>query len=235
MRALFIQQDHVSPPGPVGEALAERGYEIVEFNVVPEERFDDPHLTVEFPDPLDFDVIVPMGAVWAVYDADKISWIADELAMLRRAHENGVSILGLCFGGQALAAALGGSVMPAGGEEIGWYVVDSDEQELVGAGPWFQWHSDKFEAPPGSRVIARTELSPQAFVIGHSMGLQFHPELTPEQLESWLEHGGRAYLESKEIDADDLLSETRGTAEAARLRTRALVHHFLDQIAATRG
>ena len=219
MRALFIQQDHVSPPGPVGEALAERGYEIVEFNVVPEERFDDPHLTVEFPDPLDFDVIVPMGAVWAVYDADKISWIADELAMLRRAHENGVSILGLCFGGQALAAALGGSVMPAGGEEIGWYVVDSDEQELVGAGPWFQWHSDKFEAPPGSRVIARTELSPQAFVIGHSMGLQFHPELTPEQLESWLE----------------LLSETRGTAEAVRLRTRALVHRFLDQVAATRG
>ena len=106
---------------------------------------------------------------------------------------------------------------------------------MVGAGPWFQWHSDKFEAPPGSRVIARTELSPQAFVIGHSMGLQFHPELTPEQLESWLEHGGRAYLESKEIDADDLLSETRGTAEAARLRTRALVHRFLDQVAATRG
>ena len=231
MRALFIQQDHVSPPGPVGDALAERGYEIVEFNVVPEERFDDPHLTVEFPDPREFDVIVPMGAVWAVYDADKIHWIRQELDLLRTAHEAGVSVLGLCFGGQALAAALGGSVRPADGEEIGWYVVDSDEPELVAPGPWFEWHSDLFEPPPGARVIARTELCPQAFVIGHSMGVQFHPELTPSQLSSWLEHGGRAYLDTHEVDADDLLSETRGTEVAAAMRTRTLVHRFLDTVA----
>lgn len=232
MRALFIQQDHVSPPGPVGDALVERGYEIVEFNVVPEERFDDPHLSVEFPDPREFDLIVPMGAVWAVYDADKIHWIAQELELLRTAHESGVSILGLCFGGQALAAALGGAVRPAGGTEVGWTVVDTDDADLVAPGPWFEWHSDLLDPPPGATVVARTELCPQAFVIGHSMGVQFHPELTPTQLESWLAHGGRTYLEDHDIDADALLSETRGTASAAAKRTRTLVNRFLDTVAA---
>ena len=59
MRALFVQQDHVSPTGPVGDRFRHHGYEVVELLVVPPERFASPDVTVEFPDPRDYDVIVP--------------------------------------------------------------------------------------------------------------------------------------------------------------------------------
>ena len=73
-----------------------------------------PSVTVSFPDPLSYDAIVPMGAAWSVYDRDRIgTWIEDELGFLRRAHGAGVPVLGICFGAQALAAALGGKVVRA--------------------------------------------------------------------------------------------------------------------------
>ena len=36
--------------------------------------------------------------------------------------------------------------------EIGWHRVDTDEPDLVEAGPWFQWHQDRWVAPEGARV-----------------------------------------------------------------------------------
>ena len=126
MRVLFVQQDHMSPTGPVGEAFTDHGFDVQEFMVVPEEHFHEPAVTVAFPDPLAFDAIVPMGAAWSVYDHDRIgTWIGDELDFLRRAHGAGVPVLGICFGGQALAAALGGMVVRAEVPEIGWTTVET--------------------------------------------------------------------------------------------------------------
>ncbi|WP_267883791.1 glutamine amidotransferase-related protein [Streptomyces sp. NRRL S-646] len=48
------------------------------------------------------------------------SWIGGELALLRKAHRFGIPVLGVCFGAQALTAALGGSVEPSPRPEIGW-------------------------------------------------------------------------------------------------------------------
>src|SRR5262245_50600371 len=124
MRVLFVQHDHVSPVGAVGEAFAGRGYDVEEFGVVPAARLTSPDVDADFPDPTRYDAIVPMGAPWSVYDHGAIgSWLAAELAMLRRADEHGVPVLGICFGGQALAAALGGRVERAPAPELGWTVV----------------------------------------------------------------------------------------------------------------
>jgi GMP synthase-like glutamine amidotransferase len=232
VRALFVQQDHVSPTGPVGDRLRVRGYAVEDLLVVPPERFATPDVRVTFPDPRDYDVIVPMGAPWSVYDTATIgTWIGDELGFLRQAHEVGVPVLGICFGGQALAAALGGSVQPSSSPEIGWYDVDTDDPALVGTGPWFQWHSDSFAPPPGARTFARTSVGPQAYTIGRSLGLQFHPELTPEQLVAWLDNGGAGTLAEHRVDADQLLARTRATAREAEARTHALVDAFLDRVA----
>jgi GMP synthase-like glutamine amidotransferase len=232
VRALFVQQDHVSPTGPVGDRFRHHGYEVVELLVVPPERFGTPDVTVEFPDPREFDIIVPMGAPWSVYDEDAIgSWIGAEIAFLRDAHDVGVPIFGICFGGQALAAALGGSVQRGAEPEIGWYHVDSEDPGLVGHGPWFQWHYDRFTPPPGARSFASTPLGPQAFTIGRSLGLQFHPEITPDQLLAWLDNGGEPELATRGIDRDDLVSQTHSVAEAAAARTHALVDAFLTQVA----
>src|SRR6202044_1674646 len=110
-RVLFVQQDHVSSLGYVGEALADRGFDVETLQVVPAEHFAVPAVSVVFPDPLECDIVVPLGAPWSVYDSATIgAWVGEELVFLRAAHDAGVPVLGICFGGQALAAALGGAV-----------------------------------------------------------------------------------------------------------------------------
>jgi GMP synthase-like glutamine amidotransferase len=232
VRALFVQQDHLSPTGPVGDRFRHHGYEVVELLVVPAERFESPDVTVEFPDPRGFDVIVAMGAPWSVFDEATIgTWIGAEIAFLREAHEADVPVLGICFGGQALACALGGSVQPAPEPEIGWYDVSSDDPGLLGAGPWFQWHYDQFTPPPGATTFASTTVGPQAYTIGRSLGLQFHPELTPDQLVAWLDNGGEAALDAHGISRTTLVNQTLATAAAAATRTHTLVDAFLTQVA----
>lgn len=230
MKALIVQQDHVSPHGPVGEAFAERGYEIVEMQVVPRESFHTPDVTVVFPDPRDFDVIVPMGAPWSVYDHDRIgTWVRDEVDFLRAALESNVPVLGICFGGQLLAAALGGAVIPAERAEVGWTTVETTRPDVVDPGPWFQWHGDRWVLPEGVAAIAWTDVSEQAFVSGNSMGLQFHPELTPEMLDLWLGNGGDVHVRELGFDPDELVRETQARKAEAQARARDLVTRFLDR------
>jgi GMP synthase-like glutamine amidotransferase len=235
MRVLFVQQDHVSPPGPVGEAFADRGYDVEEFLVVPQERFARPGVDAAFPDPTRYDAVVPMGAPWSVGAADIASWVSAELAMLRTAVTAGVPVLGICFGGQALAAALGGAVEPAPATELGWVEIGTDDPDLVAAGPWFQWHQDRWVLPPGAREIARTPVASQAFVVGRSLAVQFHPELTPPQLDGWLANGGARFLEANGWDAEELRARTRNEAAAAGRRARALVRAFIERVATARA
>ena len=89
-----------------------------------------------------------LGASWSAYDASLHSWLLPELQLLRDAHEAQVPVLGVCFGGQLLAAAHGGSVARSAHPEIGWYDVESDD-DLVPAGRWFQWHYDRWQLPGG--------------------------------------------------------------------------------------
>ena len=228
MRVLFVQQDHMSPTGPVGEAFADRGFDVQEFLVVPEEHFDEPSVTVTFPDPVTFDAVVPMGAPWSVYDRDRIgTWIDDELDFLRRAHQAGVPVLGICFGGQALATALGGMVVRAERPEIGWTTVQTSRPDLIEPGPWFQWHADRWVLPEGVRAFARTDAAEQAFTAGRSMGVQFHPELTPRMLDGWLGNVGREHAVAFGADPDQLVAETAVRSTEAGTRARRLVAGFL--------
>ena len=91
--------------------FTECGYDVATFGVVPAERVGDPAGPVEFPDPARYDVIVPLGARWPVYDeALQRTWVGAEMQMMRDAADAGVPTLGVCFGGQLLAQAFGGSV-----------------------------------------------------------------------------------------------------------------------------
>jgi GMP synthase-like glutamine amidotransferase len=215
----IVEQQPDAPAGLLAEWALARGHHVVTLRA--------PELGAgPWPDPTRFGAIAPLGAEHSVHaSADR--WIAPQIAFLREAHERGVPVLGLCFGGQALAAALGGDVRVAPEPEIGWLELESLDGGAVARGPWFAWHYDTFTLPPGARELARSAACPHAFRLGTSVGLQFHPEVTPAIVEGWL-HGGRDTLAARRIDADALRAQT--LAGAAQHRERAFA--LFDAIAA---
>jgi GMP synthase-like glutamine amidotransferase len=235
MRALVIQHDHVSPPGPVSDQLERRLYDVVEHQVVPEESFHSPGVPADFPDPRDFDLLVLMGAPWSVYDRELIgSWVVPELQLAREADEAGVPTLGICFGGQVLAAAHGGIVERSPMPELGWVDIETDRAALVPPGPWFQWHFDRWWLPSGATEVARNPAASQAFVLRRNLAVQFHPELTPAMLQGWLGNGGQQQLESLGVDVASVVEATDREAAAAEARTHALVDAFVDHFCSSR-
>jgi GMP synthase-like glutamine amidotransferase len=156
-------------------------------------------------------------------DSPDRAWIADELAWLRRADEAGVPVLGICFGGQALAAAFGGRVEAAGRKEIGWSMIESLDEDLIPKGPWLEFHGDRFFPPAPARVLAHNEVGVQAFSLRQHLGVQFHPEPDGALLTKWLDAGGREEAEREGADADRFLAETRAQEPVARRRADALV------------
>jgi GMP synthase-like glutamine amidotransferase len=237
VRVLFVKQDHNSPSGLIGDAFSALGYDISELVVVPADRFRSPDVTVSFPDPAGYDAIVAFGAIWAFYDDATIgTWIHDEIAFTRAAMAAGVPVLGICFGGQMLAAAVGGRVERAPAPEIGWTTISTREPGLIDAGPWLEWHYDRFLLPPGVAALATSDLgggqvANQAFTVGRALGLQFHPEVTEPVLDAWLSHGGADELVTVGDDPSRLLAETRLLADGAAARTHELVRRFVTDVA----
>ena len=231
MRALLIQHDHICTPGFVGERLLDRGFDLVVHQVVREDRFLSPNVEIEFPDPTDFDAIIPMGAPWSVYDHEAIgTWVPAELTMLRDAHQHEVPVLGICFGGQMLAAAHGGSVARSAAPEIGWVNVDSDDESLVPSGTWFQWHYDRWQLPKHAQEVAHNANSSQAFILGRNLAVQFHPEMTSEILTSWIATGGAAEVDQFGMELETLVRQTAENDVSNRERAHRLVDQFLDRM-----
>lgn len=232
MRALVIQHDHVSPPGPVGDRLEARMIDIELHQVVPVDDFDHPGVPARFPEVTRYDAVVVMGSPWSVYDEERIgSWVVPEAALLRDADAAGVPVLGICFGGQLLAQAHGGRVERAPVPEVGWVTIETDDEQLVPHGPWFQWHFDRWVLPPGAHEIARNAISSQAYILRRNLAVQFHPELTSGMLHGWLDNGGDVQAVRAGFDPDEMYAATVAEDPAARARAYALVDAFLDRVA----
>lgn len=229
---LFICNDDLATEAMLGEAFADCGFDIATFEVVPAERSDNPAGPVTFPDAAGYDVLVPLGARWPVYDeALRRSWVGAEMQMMRDAAAAGVPTLGVCFGGQLLAQAFGGTVTRSATPEVGWYDVASDNPDVIPAGPWFQWHFDHWTLPPDAVEIARTAASSQAFVLGRALALQFHPELDSALLERWLADDRVGEAAGVGRSHDELRSATAELEQNAARRLHALVRGFLAQVA----
>lgn len=166
----------------------------------------------DWPDPGRARAVVALGSDRSVH-ASPDTWIAAQVGFLGAAHAAGVPVLGICFGAQALATALGGTVVRAARPEIGWVDVEGDAPGI--GGRWFSWHDDVITAPPGAEALAASAHSLHAFAIGASVGVQFHPEVTPAIVADWVGRAG-AELRREQIDAQALLDETAAGAVGAR-------------------
>jgi GMP synthase-like glutamine amidotransferase len=230
-RVLFLQHDHVSPPGPLAERFSDHGFDATCFEVVDEAHAQHPGVDVAVPSFCDFDVVVPLGSPWSVYDRRLAPWFDREVRELVEADASGVPVLGVCFGAQALAVAHGGHVERGATPEIGWFEVDSVAPDLVAPGAWFQYHFDVITAPPGAAVLATSPLALQAFSLRRNLGVQFHPEATEALVELWLDPLGTAEVVGAGVDPDELRRGTASRVAANRVRAHALVDAFLAQVA----
>ena len=103
-------------------------------------------------------------------------------------------MLGVCLGSQLIARAAGARVFQAAEPEVGWLpveVTDEGAADPVAAAlparfDAFQWHHYTHDLPDGAVELARSPVCTQAFRLGRAWGVQFHPEVRAEQVESWL-------------------------------------------------
>jgi GMP synthase-like glutamine amidotransferase len=224
LRALVVQHEKSTPGGYVDDWLVRRGAVQDTLHIYSDARDVSPG---------DYDLIVTLGSASAAYD-EAVPWLDRELRLLRSAADGDVPVLGICFGGQILARALGGRAFRNQRAEIGWRRIRSNDHELVPEGPWLQWHFDAFTVPPGSRLIAENEIGPQAYLGGRCLGLQFHPEVTAEIMREWAT-SDREELAREGVDPSALVEETSRRERESRAAALRLFDSFLRRSVDGRG
>jgi GMP synthase-like glutamine amidotransferase len=228
MRAVLVANRSDCDPGFVGQSLRSRGYSFTEF--IREDHQNWPALE-------GFDLVVSMGSSWSTYWGEVSQAVQAEQLLLARAIDQGIGVLGICFGAQQLSIVLGGEVTKAQSPEIGWYHVFpvaeslSIVPEALTAGPWMQWHSDRFSVPSVATVLADSPVGPQAMVCGRALGLQFHPEVTESIIRSWTSDGGEAELLAVGLTPAELLARTQENLDSAQQRCDGVIEWFLSLVA----
>jgi GMP synthase (glutamine-hydrolysing) len=196
-RALIIR--HVPYEGVAGyrQPIEEAGYAIDRIDVA-----DPAFKTLDLREP---DLLIMMGGPMGVYEQDRHPWIACQLRRLRLRLEADRPTLGVCFGAQMIAAALGAEVFPGPVKEVGFHPValqdsgaDSPLTHLVDV-PVLHWHGDTFTRPEGVELLASSHLyEHQAFRRGQNLlALQFHAEMgEDERFHQWIEEWPESVCEA---------------------------------------
>lgn len=183
-KILSIQNIACETLGALEEPLRSEGYELYEIQAPSD----------QIPKGADeFNAIIILGGPMSVYEG--IEYLKKEQALIWDANQKQVPTLGICLGSQLIAGALGGTVHRGIKKEIGWHDIHITSAGLNGLFKGFgqkdlrvfQWHGDTYTLPPNTKILAYSDLYPQAFQIGNAYGLQFHLEVTMGMIRTWLE------------------------------------------------
>jgi GMP synthase (glutamine-hydrolysing) len=210
--------------GVFGDVVRERGHTLEEWSLA----WDAP-----LPRPLDaYSAVLVFGGAMHADQDDHHPWLREEDFFLQRLLDLHMPVLGICLGAQLLAKAAHAPVYPAEEAEVGWYAVELTEagadDPVLGRLPQtfdaFQWHYYAHDVPAGAVELARNHVCTQAFRLGDSAwGVQFHPEVTLHQVQSWIH-------EEKGLPVDPglLLAETTERIDAWNALGRDLCAGFVD-------
>jgi GMP synthase (glutamine-hydrolysing) len=220
VRVLALTHGPNVGPGVFADAVRAGGHELVEHELpvagVPQ---DEP------------DAIVVLGGAMHPDEEKRHGWLVPELRYLEEHLERGTPMLGVCLGSQLVARAAGARVFRAAEPEVGWILVELNDaaaaDPVVASLPTrfeaFQWHHYTHDLPHGAVELARSSVCTQAYRLGRAWGVQFHPEVRQEQVESWLAE------DPDDIpDPEALRVATRERIEGWNHLGRRLCNAFLD-------
>ena len=234
MRVLAIVHQTDAGPGVFGEAIRGRGDSLDEW-LLPE--------GAEPPaDPLGYEAVLVLGGSMNVDEDDRHAWIGSERGLLGKLLERRVPLIGLCLGGQMVAAAAGAVPRRAPRPEIGWHRVELTDEgrsdpllgPLAPGFEAFQWHSYEFPLPPGAVALARSDVSLQAARIGElAWAIQFPPEVSAADALHWIDD----YETDPDavrigVDPTALALETEAKIDAFNDLGRGICRRWLDLAAA---
>lgn len=180
-----------------------------------------------------YSAIVILGGPMAVYD--NLPYLQKEHDLIIDAIKNDIPVLGVCLGSQLMAQAAGGRVYKGKKKEIGWSSVSltpdgqkgifgTEEKEMR----VFQWHGDTYDLPAGAKVLAYSDLYPQAFQVGSAIGLQFHLEVDEGMIRTWMEEY-RAEVSAEKIKAQDILPARQDVENLAK-RCQLVYRNFARMV-----
>ena len=156
---------------------------------------------------------------------DRAEWSVRTAAWLPSLVASGVPTLGVCYGHQLLAEALGGEVSrnPLG-RQIGTLDVSVRGADAIVGNAMLSVQTTHVESvvrpPEGAEVLATSERDPfHAFRIGSAWGVQFHPEMDAEIIRYYLDRR-RVALQAEGLDADALIANARDTPDGTALLRR---------------
>jgi len=225
-RSLLVADAGLSDAGFVGDELARRGFTFTRL-----ERADP----ASWPQLDGVELVVLLGSDGHVHDPGRAAVVEAEARLVWTAHRLGVPVFAICYGAQLLSHALGGQVRRAAHVEIGWHLIEplspvDPTDPVIASGPWMQWHRDTFTVPADGELLARSDVGPQAFRVGRSFGVQFHPEVRLETVAAWVADDAGRDLGPAGVDGDQLVERTRAELVHSEARARALVRWFCEQV-----
>ncbi len=183
------------------------------------------------PSTADFDAVVVTGSRASVYWDD--DWIEPLIEYVAGAADAGVPVLGVCYGHQVVAEALGGRVSGMDGFELGYNEVEQvgDDELFAGIDERFRVftsHGDVVvDLPPGATLLARNEHGVHAFRREHCWGVQFHPEYDIKTARDIAE-SKRERLGDEQVDR--VLAEITPEQYAAACEAKQLFENFTTYV-----
>ena len=220
----IIQNDPQVPPGNIAEILDAAGVLYVVHH---------PYSGEPLPEQQDVSALIVLGGSMGANDDNRHPFLRDLKVFIKNSVVAGIPYLGVCLGGQLLAAALGTQVVSNRWEELGIMPValtgEGRKDLLFTALPdvvdSFQWHHDSFDIPADGVLLASSSACPhQAFRVGPcSWGTQFHPEVTEQIIRAWC---GWDCATSER--SDELVAAFQACGDSYRDISRQLLTNFLS-------